>query len=265
MNETRGCSSCSSVLDWTGRNTSASRLMARAYAVQLARNQQAARESESSISTFGCCGLGMYSSAPSPADEASSSSFSGSATWTPELSAAAKRRHEEAQRRYNLLVSIPAHLCDGSGTEGECAICLANFTAGEKLKTLPCLHHFHASCLREWFRENTQCPVCRTEVDAAGSGGGSGSTARSGVSVDKIAARLKSELAKLSDPTYFFHLWDRDENGVVDREEFYNALLSLNIVERGAKSLSDELFERWDADASGGIDIGEFSAAVADL
>ena len=49
----------------------------------------------------------------------------------------------------------------------QCSICLEGFQEKEVVKTLPCLHHFHASCIEEWLRREGQkvsCPVCKTPV-----------------------------------------------------------------------------------------------------
>ena len=52
--------------------------------------------------------------------------------------------------------------------EGEaCSICLDDFAAGEEVKTLPCLHHYHTRCVSEWLRRQGRrvgCPVCKTPV-----------------------------------------------------------------------------------------------------
>ena len=38
-------------------------------------------------------------------------------------------------------------LQDASEEERSCSICLEAFKDREVVKTLPCLHHFHASCI----------------------------------------------------------------------------------------------------------------------
>lgn len=56
---------------------------------------------------------------------------------------------------------------DASEEEHQCSICLEAFQDKEVVKTLPCLHHFHASCIEEWLRREGQkvsCPVCKTPV-----------------------------------------------------------------------------------------------------
>lgn len=45
----------------------------------------------------------------------------------------------------------------------ECAVCLAEFEEGDQLRYLPpCSHTFHVSCIDEWFRIHSSCPLCRS-------------------------------------------------------------------------------------------------------
>jgi hypothetical protein len=45
-----------------------------------------------------------------------------------------------------------------------CPICMCDFTESAVLKQLPCKHHFHERCIRQWLLEkSTTCPTCRTE------------------------------------------------------------------------------------------------------
>lgn len=45
-----------------------------------------------------------------------------------------------------------------------CAVCLEPIEPGEHLRRLPCLDLFHDRCVTRWLRENTVCPLCRTDV-----------------------------------------------------------------------------------------------------
>ena len=56
---------------------------------------------------------------------------------------------------------------DGSGCGGEgdgesaCPICMDPLSHGRGLvKTLPCLHGFHADCVDKWLRTSNKCPLC---------------------------------------------------------------------------------------------------------
>ena len=65
--------------------------------------------------------------------------------------------------------SSPASRCGLDGLWlGECAICLSDFSPGERLRPLPCKHVFHASCIDRWLigrcaTELVQptCPLCK--------------------------------------------------------------------------------------------------------
>jgi hypothetical protein len=49
----------------------------------------------------------------------------------------------------------------------ECEICLDDITTSQKLRTLPCMHVFHAGCVSAWLRKQPVCPICRISTLAA--------------------------------------------------------------------------------------------------
>jgi len=62
---------------------------------------------------------------------------------------------------------LPVHKHDGTplpGDQTNCAICLGEFTKGEKLKSLPCVHFYHQQCIDTWLMVGHACPVCKTLV-----------------------------------------------------------------------------------------------------
>ena len=42
----------------------------------------------------------------------------------------------------------------------ECSVCLVPFKNGDPLKTLQCLHCYHAGCIDKWLTKRSTCPTC---------------------------------------------------------------------------------------------------------
>mmetsp|Transcript_34731 Transcript_34731/g.81084 ORF Transcript_34731/g.81084 Transcript_34731/m.81084 type:complete len:459 (-) Transcript_34731:46-1422(-) len=59
---------------------------------------------------------------------------------------------------------IPPEMRNG---QSQCMVCLCGFENGDEVRRLPCGHIFHASCIDEWLRRCTDCPVCKANVDRA--------------------------------------------------------------------------------------------------
>ena len=49
----------------------------------------------------------------------------------------------------------------GTPSDGPCAVCLDPVAPLQPVTALPCLHVFHAHCIRTWLLESAACPVCR--------------------------------------------------------------------------------------------------------
>eukprot|EP01064_Diplonema_japonicum_P027765 TRINITY_DN4092_c1_g5_i1.p1 TRINITY_DN4092_c1_g5~~TRINITY_DN4092_c1_g5_i1.p1 ORF type:complete len:160 (+),score=14.08 TRINITY_DN4092_c1_g5_i1:46-525(+) len=74
------------------------------------------------------------------------------------------RQHVEAMIEFNsckFKLSNSKVLAEENKT---CTICLDAFETGEGLRTLPCLHFFHLSCIDRWLQDSTQCPTCRASI-----------------------------------------------------------------------------------------------------
>ncbi|XP_061368489.1 E3 ubiquitin-protein ligase SDIR1-like [Gastrolobium bilobum] len=70
---------------------------------------------------------------------------------------------------------------DPGGTEGSikgpedeltCTTCLDQVKWGVLVRTLPCLHQFHANCIDPWLRQQGACPVCKFRMGLGRRGNG---------------------------------------------------------------------------------------------
>lgn len=50
--------------------------------------------------------------------------------------------------------------------QGKCTICMEEFTTGDCLRCLPCLHAYHVPCIDKWLSLSQSCPVCKHNVMA---------------------------------------------------------------------------------------------------
>jgi len=55
----------------------------------------------------------------------------------------------------------------GAVSQQKCMICLGDFAIADECRRLPCRHVFHTSCVDEWLRRCTDCPICKDNVDRA--------------------------------------------------------------------------------------------------
>ncbi|XP_018467726.2 RING-H2 finger protein ATL80 [Raphanus sativus] len=91
----------------------------------------------------------------------SSGSPDGSGQSPPQQAAAANKGLKK-----KVLQSLPKLTFTPESPESEkfaeCAICLAEFAAGDELRVLPqCGHGFHLSCIDTWLGSHSSCPSCR--------------------------------------------------------------------------------------------------------
>uniref|UniRef100_A0A0E0BF90 RING-type domain-containing protein n=1 Tax=Oryza glumipatula TaxID=40148 RepID=A0A0E0BF90_9ORYZ len=80
---------------------------------------------------------------------------------TPQTSnEAADRRHGLLPASRKAIQGLREVTAAGAG-EDECAVCLQDFEAGDKLRMMPCCHTFHQRCIFDWLRLSCICPLCR--------------------------------------------------------------------------------------------------------
>ncbi|CAD8189544.1 unnamed protein product [Paramecium octaurelia] len=74
------------------------------------------------------------------------------------------QHHHQNQGLENLAI-IKYVPYDGLSQEyKQCTICINNYEDGEELILLPCIHRFHKKCISEWFKNQSTCPICKTDV-----------------------------------------------------------------------------------------------------
>jgi hypothetical protein len=54
-----------------------------------------------------------------------------------------------------------------------CVICMNQYKQGEKILTIPCCHIYHSECIKDWFKSNDTCPICKFKLDRKNLGLGS--------------------------------------------------------------------------------------------
>lgn len=66
----------------------------------------------------------------------------------------------------NVIAALPYSIFsqDHMSVEDPCVICRFDYEDGDVLSTLPCKHHYHADCIKNWLQINKVCPICSAEV-----------------------------------------------------------------------------------------------------
>uniref|UniRef100_A0A6B2EJ20 Putative ring finger protein 11 n=1 Tax=Phlebotomus kandelakii TaxID=1109342 RepID=A0A6B2EJ20_9DIPT len=90
---------------------------------------------------------------------------------SPSVSRPAAHLTEEEQvkiaKRIGLIQHLPIGTYDGCKKARECVICMAEFTVGDPVRYLPCMHTYHVACIDDWLMRSLTCPSCMEPVDAA--------------------------------------------------------------------------------------------------
>ncbi len=53
---------------------------------------------------------------------------------------------------------------DESSQVPRCSVCLCDAEDGDAMRTLPCMHVYHADCIDKWLGEHATCPICKHDV-----------------------------------------------------------------------------------------------------
>jgi len=89
---------------------------------------------------------------------------SSSASSSTNLSEAQQIR---LAQRLGLIQHLPSGVYDGSKKKRECVICMCDFSLGDEVRFLPCMHIYHKDCIDDWLMRSFTCPSCVEPVDAA--------------------------------------------------------------------------------------------------
>ena len=64
----------------------------------------------------------------------------------------------------NLVISKIKDVEKLDNEKKQCAICLENYVKGDESIALPCIHIFHAKCIKTWLTSHNNCPSCKVEI-----------------------------------------------------------------------------------------------------
>ncbi|CAE7029928.1 RNF13 [Symbiodinium sp. CCMP2592] len=76
----------------------------------------------------------------------------------------ASSRARAAGRAAEVRARLPVQEWQAGSSSTECALCLDEFSPGDKVTRLFCFHAFHSDCLEPWLRRSETCPTCKRHL-----------------------------------------------------------------------------------------------------
>ncbi|KAM8839925.1 E3 ubiquitin-protein ligase RNF115 isoform 2-T2 [Spinachia spinachia] len=66
-----------------------------------------------------------------------------------------------------MILSLPTVCISQEQTDSrlECPVCREEYSPGESVRKLSCLHYFHSECIVPWLQLHDTCPVCRKSLN----------------------------------------------------------------------------------------------------
>jgi hypothetical protein len=72
--------------------------------------------------------------------------------------------YNNREKNPNVILDIDSSMSTVSHINEKCIICISSFNVNEKITELECTHIFHTSCITEWVKYKSDCPVCRKSI-----------------------------------------------------------------------------------------------------